>query len=164
MRLAGSWLSKNLGPVLKSVLPGTALTSGFGMLSGGPQAALTYGATDVLGSVPATLMGRYLGKDIKNQSLRNVIEGVANVGGSLAGAELGGAIIQAGQPQQIAQQIEQRSMVNRSPLVEQAGNLAYGTQYQLTGLPDPTQFNQLLAQELNPMERQLLQGALVPRV
>jgi len=163
MRLAGSWLSKNIGPVLKSVLPGTGLTAGFGMLGGGPQAAATYAATDILGSVPATLLGRYVGKDIKNQGVRNFVETASNIAGSLAGAELGGAIIQNGQAQQMAQQIEQRSVLNRLPLTEQAGELAYGTQYQLTGLPDPTQFNQLLAQELNPMERQLLQGALVPR-
>ena len=163
MRLAGSWLSKNIGPVVKSVLPGTALTAGFGTLGGGPQAGAVYAATDILGSVPATLLGRYLGKDIKNKGVRNFIEGAANFAGSLAGAEVGGSIIQGGQAQQMAQQIEPRSLVNRYPLGVQAGDLAYGTQYQLTGLPDPTQFQQLLAQELNPMERQLLQGALVPR-
>jgi hypothetical protein len=164
MRLAGSWLSKNIGPVVKSVLPGTALTAGFGLLGGGPTAAATYAATDILGSVPATLLGRYAGRNIKNEGLRNMVETGANIAGSLAGAELGGALIQGGQAQQMAQQIEQRSLVNRLPLAEQAGELAYGTQYQLTGLPDPTQFDQLLAQQLSPTERQLLQGAFVPRV
>lgn len=164
MRLAGSWLSKNIGPVLKSVLPGTALSSGFGLIGGGPQAALAYGATDILGSVPATLLGRYAGRNIKREGLRNMVEGGANLVGSFAGAELGTALLSGGQPQQMAQQIEQRSLVNRYPLAEQAGDLAYGTQYQLTGLPDPTQFNQLLANQLSPTERQLLQGALVPQV
>lgn len=164
MRLAGSWLSKNIGPVTKSVLPGTALAAGFGTLAGGPQMGATYAVTDVIGSIPATLLGRYLGRNIKNEGTRNLVEGAANLAGSLAGSELGNAIIQGGQAQQMAQQIEQRSLVNRYPLAEQAGDLAYGTQYQLTGLPDPTQFNQLLAQELSPMERQLFQGALVPKV
>lgn len=164
MRLAGSWLSKNIGPVLKSVLPGTALSSGFGLIGGGPKAALTYGVTDVLGSVPATLLGRYMGRNIKNEGARNFVEGATNIAGSFVGAELGTSLLQGGQPQQMAQQIEQRSIVNRFPLAQQAGELAYGTQYQLTGLPDASQFNQLLMQELNPMERQLLQGALVPRI
>jgi hypothetical protein len=164
MQLAGSWLAKNIGPVVKSVLPGTALSAGFGLLSSGPKAALTYGATDVLGSVPATLLGRYAGRNIKREGVRNLIEGAANFAGSMTGAELGNTILMGGQPQQMAQQIEQRSLVNRYPLSTQAGDLAYGTQYQLTGLPDPTRFNQLLANQLSPMERQLLQGALVPQV
>lgn len=164
MRLAGSWLSKNIGPVVKAVLPGTALSAGLGTFSAGPKAGITYAATDLLTSVPATLLGRYLGRNIKSEGVRNLVESGANVAGLLAGSEIGSSILQGGQTQQIAQQIEQRSLVNRYPLAEQAGDLAYGTQYQLTGLPDPTQFNQLLAQELSPMERQLLQGALVPKV
>lgn len=163
MQLAGSWLSKNIGPVLKSVLPGTALSAGFGLMGGGPKAAAIYGATDVLGSLPATLLGRYAGRNIKNEGLRNMVEGAANIAGSLAGAELGTNLLMGGQQQQIAQQIEQRSLVNDLPLLQQEVNLAPGTQYQVSGLNPGTEFQELLLGQLKPHERELFGTQLTQR-
>ena len=176
MNLAGKglaqFLTKNLGSTVKSVLPGTALSAGFGALAGGPAAGLTYGVTDVLGSVPATLLGRYAARNIKREGVRNLVEGAANVAGSLAGAEVGSRILMGGQPQQIAQQIEQRSVVNQLPLYEQIGELAPGTQYQTAGLPSSQPFEELLnqmprnswMQYLDPADQAMLQGAINPRL
>lgn len=163
MNLAGSWLAKNIGPVVKSVLPGTALSAGFGLLGAGPKAALTYGATDILGSVPATLLGRYAGRNIKSQGLRNLVEGGANIAGSMAGAELGTSMLLGGQPQQIAQQVEQRSLINQMPLTQQEVNLSPGTQYQLTGLNPGAEFQDLLLKQLNPTEQALFGNQLLMR-
>lgn len=160
MKLAGSWLSKNIGPVLKSVLPGTALSSGYGLFAGGPKAALTYGVTDVLGSTPATLLGRYAGRNIKNENVRGFVEGAANFAGSMVGSEIGTSLLMGGQPQQIAQQIEQRSVVNHLPLLQQELNLSPGTQYQLSGLSPGADFQKLLLQQLNPTEQALFSRQL----
>jgi hypothetical protein len=171
MALAGSWLSKNLGPVIKNVLPGSAVNAGFGLLSGGPKGALTFGLADVATALPATLLGRYAARNIPNEKTRNIIEGAANIGGSLLGTELGINILTAGQPQQIAQQVEQRSAVNQLPLEQQAAELSPGTQYQLSNA-DPQRFENLLnqmprnqwMQYLSQQDQAMLQGALNPRL
>ena len=170
--LAGKWLRENLGSVIKAVLPGTALTAGFGALGAGPKGAVVYGLSDLATSVPATLLGRYAGRNIKNETMRNVIEGGANIAGSLVGTELGSAVLTAGQPQQIAQQIEQRSVVNQMPLVDQISELSPGTQYQMSGLPSSKSFEELLNQSqgsswmqyLDPADQAMLQGAIRPRL
>lgn len=170
--LAGRWLSQNLGPVLKSVLPGTALSAGFGLLAGGPKEALVYGASDVVGALPLTLLGRYGARNIKNEGVRNAIEGGANIVGSIGGTMLGASVLQAGQPQQIAQQVEQRSLVNDLPLTEQEADLSPGTQYQIKGLPSSQPFEELLSQMprnswmqyLDPADQAMLQGAINPRL
>ena len=176
MNLAGKglaqFLTKNLGPVTKSVLPGTALNTGFGLLTGGPVAGLTFAATDFATSVPATLLGRYAARNIKNKNLRGLVEGAANVAGSLTGTELGSNILMGGQQQQIAQQIEQRSAINQLPLYEQIGDLAPGTQYQTTGLPSSQPFEELLnqmprnswMQYLDSADQAMLQGVINPRL
>lgn len=170
MNLAGKglaqFLTKNLGPVTKSVLPGTALNTGFGLLTGGPVAGLTFGAADFATSVPATLLGRYAARNIKNENVRGLVEGAANVAGSLAGTELGSNILMAGQPQQIAQQIEQRSIVNQLPLYQQLNELAPGTQYQMLPSPQPFEalLNDAITESLNPIERTLLQNSMNARL
>ena len=176
MNLAGKglaqFLTKNLGSVTKAVLPGTALNAGFGLLTGGPAAGLTFAATDFATSVPATLLGRYAGRNIKDKNIRGLIEGGANVAGSLTGTELGSRLLMGGQQQQIAQQIEQRSVVNQLPLYEQIGELAPGTQYQTAGLPSSQPFEELLnqmprnswMQYLDPADQAMLQGAVNPRL
>jgi hypothetical protein len=170
MKLAGlrKFIGENIGSVTKNVLPGTALSAGFGMLAGGPTAGLTYAATDVLGSLPATMLGRYAARNVKNPGVRNAIEGVANVGGSIAGSVLGAELLSGGQQQQIAQQIEQRSVVNDMPLASQIAELSPGTQYQTTGLPSSQPFEELLSQMprsswmqyLSPEDQAMLQGAI----
>jgi hypothetical protein len=170
MKLAGlrKFIGENIGSVTKNVLPGTALSAGFGMLAGGPTAGLTYAATDVLGSLPATILGRYAARNVKNPGVRNAIEGVANVGGSIAGSVLGAELLSGGQQQQIAQQIEQRSVVNDMPLASQIAELSPGTQYQTAGLPSSQPFEDLLSQMprsswmqyLSPEDQAMLQGAI----
>lgn len=174
MKLAGlgRFISQNIGGVAKSVLPGTALSAGFGVLAGGPQAGLVYGATDLIGSLPATMLGRYAARNIKNKDLQGLVEGAANVGGSIGGAMLGSQLLSGGQQQQIAQQIEQRSVVNQLPLYEQISELAPGTQYQTAGLPSSQPFEELLnqmprnswMQYLDPADQAMLQGAVNPRL
>lgn len=148
MKLAGlgKFITQNLGSVTKNVLPGTALSAGFGLLAEGPKAGLVYGATDLLGSLPATMLGRYAGRNIKSEGLRNAIEGGANLAGSLAGSVVGSNILYGGQPQQIAQQIEQRSVVNQLPLAEQLVERSPGTNFQTVGLSPRAEFEQLLNQ------------------
>jgi len=174
MKLAGlgKFIGQNIGAVAKNVVPGTALSAGFGMLAGGPQAGLVYGATDLLGSLPATMLGRYAARNIKSKGMRNAVEGAANLAGSLGGSMLGTQLLYGGQPQQIAQQIEQRSAINQLPLYEQIGELAPGTQYQTAGLPSSQPFEELMnqmprntwMQYLDPADQAMLQGAINPRL
>ena len=49
---------KELGPAAKQAALGTGLTAGFGLLTGGPAAALAYGAGDFLLNVPAIALAR----------------------------------------------------------------------------------------------------------
>jgi hypothetical protein len=169
--LAGGWLGRNIGSAIKAVLPGTALTAGFGAMGAGPKGALVYGLSDIATSLPATLLGRYAGRNIKSQPVRNAIETGANIIGSLIGTEVGSSVLMAGQPQQIAQQIEQRSVVNQLPLSQQLSELSPGTQYQLPAA-DPQHFENLLGQTprnqwmqyLSPEDQAMLQGALNPRL
>lgn len=171
MALAGGWLSKNLGSVVKSVLPGAALNAGFGAFAAGPKGALAFGLSDLATSLPATLLGRYAARNVPNKTARDLIEGGANIAGSLVGTELGSSILMAGQPQQIAQQIEQRSVVNQLPLNQQLAELSPGTQYQLP-LADPQHFENLLnqmprnqwMQYLSPEDQAMVQGVLNPRM
>lgn len=172
MSLAGRWLSKNLGSVAKSVLPGTVLSAGFGLLGGGPKGALAFGASDFATSLPATLLGRYAAQNLKNSTARKAVEYGANIAGTLAGNEIGAALLMGGQPQQIAQQIEQRSVVNQLPLTDQIYDLSPGTQYQIAGLPDSQPFEELLNQMpsaswmkyLDPADQAMLQGVINPRL
>ena len=53
----GSFI-KELGPAAKQAALGTGLTAGFGLLTGGPAAALAYGAGDFLLNVPAIALAR----------------------------------------------------------------------------------------------------------
>ena len=148
MKLAGlgRFIGQNISSVTKNVLPGTALSAGFGMLAGGPKEALIYGATDLVGSLPATMLGRYAARNVKNEGARNLIEGAANTAGSIGGAILGSQLLAGGQPQQIAQQVEQRSVVNQLPLEEQLLERSPGTNFQTVGLSPRAEFEQLLNQ------------------
>ena len=176
MKLAGKglaqFLTKNLGSVTKAVLPGTALNAGFGLLTSGPVGGLTFAATDFATSLPATLLGRYAGRNIKDKNIRGLVEGGANVAGSLTGTELGSRLLMGGQQQQIAQQIEQRSVVNQLPLTEQLAERSPGTNFQTVGLSPRAEFEQLLNQGprntfaayFSPEDQLLLQQMTSPRM
>lgn len=61
MKSAPAFLSKfiqELGPAAQQAALGTGLTAGFGLLTGGPAAALGYGAGDFLLNVPAIALAR----------------------------------------------------------------------------------------------------------
>ena len=63
MKSAPAFLGKfikslELGPAAQQAALGTGLTAGFGLLTGGPAAALGYGAGDFLLNVPAIALAR----------------------------------------------------------------------------------------------------------
>jgi hypothetical protein len=61
MKSAPAFLSKfiqELQPAARQAALGTGLTAGFGLLAGGPTAALAYGAGDFLLNVPAIALAR----------------------------------------------------------------------------------------------------------
>ncbi len=68
-----------------------------------------------------------------------------------------------GQPQQIAQQVEQRALVNH---LQAPQLLSEGTNFQMAGLPDPQDFQQLLNQRgswqqyLSPEDQALIRQTL----
>ena len=135
--------------IVGNVATGSALTAGFGLLSGGPKAAAAYGAADFLAAYPATLLARKLGSKITKpvmgiapKTLQGGLETVANLGASIvsplavdavAGRALYPETAQGNVPQQqqIAQEMEQRAAINGA----QAPQLVSpGTQFQMQGL------------------------------
>ena len=50
--------------IVGNVSTGSALTSAFGLFTGGPKAAAAYGAADFLAAYPATLLARKAGEKI----------------------------------------------------------------------------------------------------
>jgi hypothetical protein len=77
-----SFVGRNAGDVAKSVLPGSLLAGGFGMLEG-PGAALTYGLADAAAAFPATMAARALTRNVKTPWIRGAAENTANIGASL---------------------------------------------------------------------------------
>jgi hypothetical protein len=135
--------------IVGNVATGSALTAGFGLLSGGPKAAAAYGAADFLAAYPATLLARRLGSKITKpvmgidpKTVRGGLETVANLGASVispvvvdavAGKALYPETAQGNVPQQqqIAQEMEQRAAINglQTPQL-----VSPGTQFQMQGL------------------------------
>lgn len=140
-----NFVGKNAGDVAKSVLPGSALAAGFGLLEG-PGAALTYGLADAAVAMPATLAARALGTkitkpilSIQPQTLRNALETTANVGASIGSTVAASNLLYGNRPvtptnmsqeQQLMQQMTQRADVNNL----QVQAVAPGTQFQTAGL------------------------------
>ena len=175
-------LIKRNPDVVKDAGISAALTTGLGALGGDIPGALKYGIADFAFSYPATLAVRGLrpkpktsvmnlstGK-VTTQPGKSSLEVPANIGASvLAGTLVSGmeAPSYLGQQQQMAQQIEQRSLVNQIPLEYQA--LAPGTQFQMAGMPDINNFQNLLNQQgnwsqyLSPKDQALLQQTLGAR-
>jgi hypothetical protein len=141
-----------------------ALTTGMGLLSGDPGAALKYGAADFLFSYPATLAVRGLRpksavqiqdiatRKIRTETPRSKAEMPANIGASilsgLAVSSLEKPYIppqdQALQQQQILQQNVQRDLINRGMLAGGAPNSYFpGTMLQAQGLENVTLRNAL---------------------
>lgn len=172
-------LIKRNPDVIKDAGISAALTTGLGALTGDIPGALKYGIADFAFSYPATLavrgarpkaVRRVMDVDtgkVTEQPGRSSLELPANIGASV----LSGMAVSAlespsvmGQQQQIAQQIEQRSLINQLPLQYQ--DVAPGTQFQTTGLPPGDEFQQLLNQRggwtqyLTPQDQTLIQQTL----
>lgn len=135
-RLLG-FVGRNAPDVAKSVIPGSALAAGFGLLEG-PTAAATYGLMDLAAAFPATMAARGLTRNVKNPLIRATAENVANIGASLGSTVAASNLLYGNRPmptdmsqsQQIMQEMTQRAAVNN--LDVQA--VAPGTQFQTAGI------------------------------
>lgn len=173
-----NFAGRNLPKTLAESAPGALLSAGFGLLEG-PGAAVAYGLGDLAGSVPAVLGAKAIGSRIKKpiagiqpEAIRSGLEGAANVAGSLGGAMVTSNLLygnQYAQTPQIQQQIEQRAIANQLPLDQQL--VSPGTQFQMAGLPDASQFEQLLNQKrgswmqyLSPADQELISSVISPRL
>jgi hypothetical protein len=130
-----NFVGRNAGDVAKSVVPGSLLAGGFGLLES-PAAALTYGAADLAAAFPATMLARGLTRNVKTPWVRGAAENVANIGASLGSTVAASNLLYGGstplptQTQQITQELGQRAELNN--LTTQA--VAPGTQFQTAGL------------------------------
>lgn len=165
--------------VAKPALMSGGLATGLSLLSGAtPLQALASGAVDVgadvlaLGGLRALRPNAY--KPIRTKNLdtgeETVVQGThrfetpLNIAASIgAGYVTSPLIYGTGQPQQIAQQVEQRALVNH---LQAPQLLSEGTNFQMAGLPDPQDFQQLLNQRgswqqyLSPEDQLLIQQTL----
>lgn len=132
-----NFVGRNAGGVAKSVVPGSALAAGFGLLEG-PAAAATYGLADFAAAFPATMAARGLTRNVKNPMIRGAAENIANVGASIGSTVAASNMLYGNRPtptdisqsQQIMQEMEQRAAINN--LDVQA--VAPGTQFQTAGI------------------------------
>jgi len=143
-----------LKDVAKPALMSGGLATGLSLLSGAtPLQALASGAVDVGADVLA----------LGGQGTHR-FETPLNIAASIgAGYVTSPLIYGTGQPQQIAQQVEQRALVNH---LQAPQLLSEGTNFQMAGLPDPQDFQQLLNQRgswqqyLSPEDQLLIQQTL----
>ena len=168
-----------LKDVAKPALLSGGLATGVSLLGGAnPLQALASGAVDVAADVATLGALRKLRPDsyrlIRTKDLDTgevkVVQGThrfetplniaASIGAGYATAPL---IYGNGQPQQIAQQVEQRALINN---LQEPQLVSPGTNFQLAGLPDPENFQQLLNQRsswqqyLSPEDQTLIQQTL----
>lgn len=167
MRFAGK--NKDL---VANVGAGSALSAGFGLMSGGPVAGLAYGLGDIATALPLTALARKVrppksrrvevapGK-FESELVPSRLEAAANIGGSLIApfateAVLGGLMrppsvepVVASQDQQIMQQMMQRQAINNLQ-VPQA--VAPGTQFQAQGI-EQTFLTDYVRQLNKPLEQ-----------
>lgn len=147
------YASKNKD-LVRNVGTGSAISAGFGLLGGGPAAALTYGVGDFAVALPLTMAARKIrppktrrvevapGK-FEKEFVPSGLESAANLGGSIISplaveGVLGGMMgqpqvmpTQVSQEQQLMQQMMQRQDINNMQ-VPQA--VAPGTQFQAQGI------------------------------
>lgn len=168
-----------LRDVAKPALASGGLATGLSLLGGAtPLQALASGAVDVAADVVTlgalrklapkaytkrTLIDEKTGEKTVQQG-SHPLETPLNIGASIGAGYLTAPLIYGtGQQQQIAQQVEQRALVNN---LQTPQFLSEGTNFQLTGLPDPKNFEQLLNQRsnwqqyLSPEDQALIQQTL----
>lgn len=172
-----NFVGRNIGDVTKSVLPGTAMTAGLGLM-GSPQAAAVYGLSDLALSVPTTLAARGLGSKItkpvlgvKPEHIRSGIETTANIGAQLGSTRVADEILYGNQQVTSPLMLQEQQTMQRAAVNDLQNQLVSpGTQFQMTGLPSAEHFQQLLnqrnnsAQYLSPEDQLLLQQARRPIV
>jgi hypothetical protein len=173
-----------MSQVAKPSLTSGAYSGGLSLLLGAnPIQALAAGAVDAGASAASlgllrklnpksygqrTLIDTKTGEKI-TQEITHPLETPLNVATSIGVNFLAGPLIYGGgQKEQISQQIEQRSLVNQTPINQQL--VSPGTQFQMAGLPDASQFEQLLNQRgnwtqyLSPEDQALIAGVVSPRL
>lgn len=187
--MAGGALFSRLLNAAKQVaapaLTSGGLTGGLALLGGSsPVNALAYGVADAAASGGSLALLRKLRPgSYKTQTLKNVdtgeitttqgtskLEIPVNLVASIGTGTLLSSALEGGNPQslQIAQQLEQRSVVNQLPLQQELANLSPGTMSQVPG----TEFEQLLnqvprdqwTQYLSPEDQQLISQLSNPRL
>lgn len=177
----GTLLKKVAGPALMS----GGLTGGLALLSGaGVPASLAYGLADAAASGGSLALLRKLRpgsyrtqtlKDLDTGATKNIettskLEIPVNLVASLGTGAAVSSMLDPMNTQslQVAQQVEQRSLVNQLPLPQQLATLSPGTMSQIPG----TEFQQLLnqvprnswSQYLSPEDQQLLSSIASPRL
>lgn len=168
-----------LKEIAKPSLMSGGLTGGIALLGGAnPLQALATGVIDAgasglsLGALrkispksyaKRTLIDEKTGEKIIQQG-SHPLETPLNIAASIgAGYVTSPLIYGTGQPQQIAQQVEQRALVNN---LQTPQLLSPDTNFQMAGLPDPQDFQQLLNQRtgwqqyLSPEDQMLIQQTL----
>lgn len=168
-----------LREIAKPSLMSGGLTGGMALLGGAnPIQAIATAATDVVASaVPLGLLRKVSPKSYAKRTLidektgekiiqqgSHPLDTPLNIGASIGAGYLTAPLIYGtGQPQQIAQQVEQRTLINN---LQEPQLVSPGTNFQLAGLPDPENFQQLLNQRsswqqyLSPEDQALIQQTL----
>jgi len=168
-----------LKDVAKPALTSGALATGMSLLGGAnPLQALASGAVDVAADVVTLGALRKLRPDayrpVRTKNLdtgeETVVQGThrfetpLNIAASIGANYVTSPLIYGtGQPQQIAQQLEQRALINN---LQEPQLVSPGTNFQLGGLPDPQDFQQLLNQRnswqqyLSPEDQALIRQTL----
>jgi hypothetical protein len=171
--------------VAAPALTSGGLTGGLALLTGSSVPnALAYGLADTAASGGSLALLRKLRPgSYRTQTLRDVntgetktttstskLEVPLNIAASIGTGTLLSGVLEGVNPQstQIAQQIEQRSLLNNFPIEQQLSTLSPGTQSQLSG----TQFEQVLNQVprnqwmnyLSPEDQEAIYGVMNPRL
>jgi hypothetical protein len=183
--MAGAAFGKLLKQIAGPALTSGGLTGGLALLGGSsPLNALAYGVADAAASGGSLALLRKLRpnsyrtqtlKDVDTGEVRTIqgtskLEIPVNLGASIGTGALLSSALEGGNPQslQIAQQLEQRSVVNQLPLQQELANLSPGTMSQVPGM----EFQQLLnqvprnqwMQYLSPEDQQMLAEVANPRL
>lgn len=177
--MRGSQFLKQLvGPSLTS----GALTAGVSLIGGAnPFQALLSGLVDAgasaaaVGGVRKLRPGSYGTQRVKDlntgeiKTIQNTsrLETPVNIATSLGTSFVTAPLIYGGQQEQIAQQLQQRTVVNQLPLDQQLAGVAPGTMSQVSGAEFEQLLNQLPQRSswlnyLDPEDRQLIASALKP--
>lgn len=182
--MAGAAFGKLLKQIAGPALTSGALNAGISLIGGAnPGQAILSGLVDAAASGAAVGAVRkldpkgYTTKRVKNLETgeietiqnRSQFETPVNIVASLGTGYMAAPFIYGGgQQEQIAQQLQQRSVVNQLPLSQELATLSPGTMSQVSG----AEFEQLLnqmprnswMQYLDPDDQAMLQEVLGPRL